>query len=119
MSDGFENLPKMGAILTLKELEMLDLPDSPCLEFRFKGIVGWVQNSHITQEDFLSNENFNSTKWRYQYTTREWIPVFIYVDDRPINQFLDLELMDREKNYTPDEDPDTWWATPKGFPREQ
>jgi len=119
MSDGFENLPEVGSIHTFGEISDMDLPDSPCMEFVLDGITGWIQDSHITVENLKTCEGLMATKWRYLYTTREWIPVFRYADEVDLRTVLDIELMDREKNYTPDEDPDTWWATPKGFPREQ
>lgn len=115
----FNNLPKSGAICTFGEIIKMDLPDSPCFEFKLDGITGWIQYSHVSIEKLETCEGLCATKWKYLYTTREWIPVFTYADETDIRSVLDIELMDREKNYTPDSDPDTWWATPKGFPREQ
>lgn len=119
MEYGFENLPNMGTILTFAEIIELELPDSPCFEFKLDGLTGWIQDSHISIDKLKTCDGLMATKWKYLFTTNEWIPVFRYADDTDLRTVLDIELMDREKNYTPDDEPDTWWATPKGFPREQ
>lgn len=92
----------------------MELPDSPFFRFEHDECGGTIQTSHLTTEQLLSVPGFENTLWKYQYTTREEIPIFAY-DTRsnaaPITAFVDLEEMH--------DSPDEWWATPKGFPREQ
>ncbi|HRP36230.1 MAG TPA: hypothetical protein PLS50_00290 [Candidatus Dojkabacteria bacterium] len=105
--------PKVNEIYTLDQIcNVLELDDIPCLEFKF-GRYGNVQMSHVTNEQILSIPLFSETKWKYIRTTFEWIPIFKYSEENkyPISRFLDLEINIDQ--------PSTWWATPKGFPRKQ
>lgn len=109
--------PKRGVIYTLETIcNVLDLRDSPSLGFTHAGRDGVIQDAHLTVAELLSVPELAETQWRYRYETSEWIPVFDYVDARPITDFVDvapyLDCCDGT-------DTGSWWATPKGFPREQ
>lgn len=113
-----QQYPKRDNIYTLREIcEMLKLDDSPSLNFVCRGVDGVIQTSHVTEEQLLTVPGFAETKWRYVRTTIEWIPIFRYVDEKSIDQFVDLEEWRREE-WEKDR-PKYWWATPKGFPRQQ
>jgi len=95
-------------------LQGLILGDSPALRFEHKKTITVVQDSCATQEDLLSIPGFGETEWVYQRTTDEDIPLFLYVGDPDILQFVDVEPV----LYDPhNEDP--YWATPKGFYQKQ
>ena len=116
--------PCIGLVYTLHQiLKDLVLLDSPSLLFDLAGpndeqmVLSQhvVQDSHVLPDDLLTIPGFADTKWQYERTTSEWIPLFHYVDTAPITDFVDMEPeIDfdlTEKN--------VWWATPKGYPREQ
>lgn len=110
--------PQRDQVYTLREIhETLKLDDTPHLNFRHEGIEGCVQNAHTTVAEELSLPGLANSEWRYSRTTDEWIPVFYYAGEEPVTEFLDLEPWRREE-YEQDRPP-YWWATPKGFPREQ
>lgn len=87
------------------------------MNFTLLGVDGVIQNSHLTEEQLLSVPGLADTVWQYLRTTHEWIPIFRYVGTTDLREVLDVEL-----GANPDWDRDQrkwWWATPKGFPREQ
>lgn len=91
----------------------LHLMDSPALVVRHGELEGTMQDSHIADiEHVLANPSFANSKWRYQRTTHEWIPIFTYVPEegKPVTEFLDLE------ECTEYDDTKCWWVTPVGFP---
>ena len=105
-------LPRRGQIYTLREiLTLLELHDSPSLGVMLDGKRGVIQDAHLTEEQMLGVPGMADTKWRYAYTTDEWIPVFDYVG--PIAQLRAC------LDYEPDFNHDGLWVTPKGFPRKQ
>ena len=106
--NGFENLPKRGDVVDFKFIAEASLPDSPCLMLSRDKVV---QESHIGDlTELLSEEAWANSKWKYRYTTDEWIPVFDLVDG-DIHAMVDIA---RSKN-----DPNKFWVTPKTFPREE
>ena len=115
--------PVIGKVYTLRQIiNDLVLLDSPGLCFQLavpndQKVVGQhvIQNAHVLPDDLLNVPGFADTKWQYELTTSEWIPIFQYVDAASITNFVDLE---------PEIDFDfseksVWWATPKGYPRKQ
>lgn len=114
-------LPKRGFIYTLYQIENeLELRDGPHLGFEYKGVKCVVQTSHLKAEELLSVPGFADSRWVYERETHEWIPVFRYVDGRPITEFVDLEPVIDHPIFVAAGTADTgFWATPKGFPREQ
>ncbi|BAG41508.1 hypothetical protein [Ralstonia phage phiRSL1] len=110
--------PVRGTNYTLRQiLSELTLDDSPSLNFTVLGVDGVIQTSHVTEEQMLSVPYMADTVWQYVRTTREWIPIFTYVGNGDLREVLDLELWKREE-WEKDR-PKFWWATPKGFPRQQ
>lgn len=109
--------PRAGSVYTTEEIiNKLALADSPSLNFRHNGRRGCVQDSHLTKEQLLSVPGMGERRWKYERTTYEWIPVFNYVDERPITDVVDLEPY---FDFDGTDDRKSWWATPKGFPRDQ
>lgn len=92
--------PVRGTIYTLSQITReLDLDDSPALITRF----GVIQDSHIYPEEYDRILKIcGHTKWKYRYTTHEWVPVFSYADeDDELVKFLNLEpdLNDHDSQY--------------------
>lgn len=114
-----EVYPKRGQSYTFEEITKLSLRDIPSLLFTYKGISGVIQNCHLTYEELLSVPGMKESVWTYERETHEWIPIFHFntiTEQRPITDLIDLEV------YKPPfsaGDGKHWWATPKGFPREQ
>lgn len=107
------NYPQQGKEYTAEEVFKLDLDDTPHLGFQHEGLPAIIQNSHITVEELLSVPGLAQTKWRYVFTTNEWVPIFEAVDVTEV-----LKCVDIVPWKCCFDDPH-WWVTPKGFPREQ
>ena len=103
-----KNLPVRGATYNLRTVYKLDLDDSPCLMVQVEGLWYPVQDSHVTIEEMLSVPGLAETKWSYQFTTHEWVPIFRGPSFKP-ETFFDIQRLEAE---------DLYWITPKGFPRE-
>lgn len=75
-----------------------------------------IQTSHVTDEELVKNELFSNSLWKYIRETSEWIPIFEFSNDNKINitDIVDLSISELNKRYFTT---DSWWATPKGFPR--
>jgi len=101
------DLPVRLQIYSLREiLYSLSLPDSPFLLIDAQR--NCIQHSHITDEDLPRVAGIADTRWRYECTTHELIPIFRYVDDRSITDFCDVQVV---------HDGNGKWVTPKGYPR--
>lgn len=94
-------------------LGQLKLQDIPSLHFNHEGFGTVIQHSHCANEELLTIPGFAKTKWRYIRTTREWIPIFEYVEEEPIEKFVTIE-MDR----SPHND-NMFWVCPLGAQRKQ
>jgi hypothetical protein len=105
--------PRTGHVYTLREIyNMSELRDSPCLLFNHDGKQGVIQQGHVLVTEFLSVPGIGDTCWTFIRETHEWVPVFMFHSaDKPITEYLDLETDLLEMRW--------WWATPKGFKREQ
>lgn len=110
------NYPKRNVEYTMREVYALDLDDTPHFGFYYQDHKTVIQNSHLTQEEFLSVPGLAKTKWTYVRTTNEWIPVFLAVDNRAVIACVDIEAY---QDPVCDTDDDQYWVTPKGFPRPQ
>lgn len=110
--------PKRHQVYTYSEICKLYLRDTPHLGFQHKNIPGVIQTSHLTEEQLLSVPLLLDSKWVYVRETFEWIPIFTFSSQNTISitDLVDLEKCKSSKRYF---DEDTWWATPKGFPRPQ
>lgn len=106
-------LPRRGEEYSFEELLQLTLDDDANLSFVHEGLNAVIQSTHITDAELLSVPGFSQTRWRYIRTTSEWIPIFHAVDSEEVLKCVDVEPS-ACKFTTPH-----WWATPKGFPREQ
>ena len=103
-----QNIPVRGATYNLRTIYQLDLQDSPCLMVMVEGRLYPVQDSHVTIDELLSVPGLADTEWAYRYTTEEWIPVFDSCSGQTAF-FFDIQRLEAE---------DSYWITPKGFPRE-
>jgi hypothetical protein len=84
--------PVPGRTYTLKEiLKNLALGDSPFLRFPYEGKICVIQDGSLSDDELLAVEGLAETKWRYQYTTSELCPLFMYVDDTPITDLVVIE----------------------------
>ncbi len=92
--------------LDFPELLEIDLPDNPCLKIQGNP----VQNSHINCEILLRFPEWRTSRWRYLYTTNEWIPVFKLIQG-DIEKMVNIE--------TDIHDNRALWITPKHYPRGQ
>jgi hypothetical protein len=110
--------PKPQQTYTLREIwEELALLDSPSLQTPVRLPDGGIdrspiQDAHLRVEELLSVPGMAESRWTYQYTTKEWIPVFHFVGEpEDAAKLVDIEpFIDA---------PGEHWLTPKGFPREQ
>lgn len=93
----------------------LKLLDSPSLGIVINGRKSVIQNAHVLDDELLSIPKFADSLWEYKYTTNEWIPIFEYVGQTNITEFVDYE---NEINFD-GAVLESLWVTPKGFPREQ
>jgi hypothetical protein len=98
--------PVFNTVYTFNEIMSLDLPDIPFLQFVYNDKECVIQTSHITNESLLTIPGMSESKWRYERTSREYIPLFWYADDN-IQTLVDIK-----------ETKNAYWVTPKGFPRE-
>jgi hypothetical protein len=108
--------PIQRAIYTLRQIEEnLKLLDSPCLIINC-GIKGFhpIQTSHYSLADLFTMPEWADSKWEYQYTTKEWIPVFYAVDSMSLYNLLSIAPSKAE--YANDGD---MWIVPLLFPREE
>lgn len=82
---------------TTQIITVLDLLDSPCLLVNL-GSDDWqpIQTACESDEDMVAKIGF--CKWRYAYTTREWIPVFYSVGNE-IYRFIDLKEVEVRNKY--------------------
>lgn len=81
-----EKYPVRGQVYTGKEVETeLTLRDSAFLRFIYKGKLCVIQGSTVTTEQQMAVPGFAESRWRYQYETREWIPLFICADEVTYN----------------------------------
>lgn len=108
------NAPVRGAEYTAREVLGLELRDCPFFRFCVNGRIEVIQTSHLTEAELLSVPGFADTRWRYQRETREWIPLFMAVNDDAVAACVDME-----PDRSPYNDQPALWVTPKGFPRKQ
>ncbi len=111
--------PRSGQVYTLNEISGLYLRDSACL----RGFIGeqhvTIQNSHLTEEEFLAVPGAAESRWRYVRETDEWIPVFEFVGpENGIAQFCDISFSFDWKTMAYKRE-DHLFVTPKGHPCRQ
>ena len=115
--------PRRGTVYTTRDIfNELALADTPSLQIVWNGRTHPVQTSHLSDANIVSwlDAGAGNRLWRYERTTSEWIPVFIYVDDR-----LPIDILDAERWKFQDYEPEyhqhngALWITPRGFPRKQ
>lgn len=111
-----KNRPKQGAIYTAKQiLQVLDLLDTPFFRFRYNNEIQVIQSTHCGEGALLEVPGFAESRWRYERTTDEWIPLFMLDEDQDITEWVDME-----PNTSPFVDNNrVMFVTPKGFPEEQ
>lgn len=115
--------PRPGTVYTTQQvLNELILADSPSLSVVWNGRTHPVQHSHLSAQDTESwlDNGAADRLWRYERTTHEWIPVFVYVDNRHPGDILDAERW-KYQEYEPQhkQHDGALWMTPRGFPRKQ
>jgi len=106
--------PVRGGLYTLNEILFhINLLDSPCLLVRIHEGSFPIQDSHMQFDELKEHPEILDTKWEYQYTTSEWIPVFYYLptDENEPNPILDLISVENDIN-----SPTEKWVTWKAFP---
>lgn len=109
-------LPIRNAEYTFKQIcEELNLKDTPFLRFHYNGEIQVVQTSHCTEEQMMALPFWAESCWRYQYTTDEWIPLFMFAKDQDIHALVDIAPM--IDPYA--ESPNVMHVTPKGLPEAQ
>lgn len=69
-------LPVSNMIYTFAELMALDLPDCPHLQFIYNDEIYVIQTSHMSDESLMNIPGILDTRWQYEKTTREAIPIF-------------------------------------------
>jgi hypothetical protein len=89
--------PIGGQVYTLEQiLKQLDLDDSPFLRFQHEGAICVIQDGPLPDDELLAVDGLAQTKWRYQYTTHELCPLFMYVGDTPITELVVIEPNNRD-----------------------
>lgn len=107
--------PQRNQIYSTREIyTALKLDDAPFLRVNIKDRSAPVQTDHCTTEQLLAVPGFADLRWRYLYTTREWIPIFSAVDDSAVLACIDVTASTDEYESNPG-----WWVTPKTLPRQQ
>lgn len=85
--------PVRDRIYTYAEIQTLYLQDSPFLMVSINGTMWPVQEDEkfdaVRQAPDI--EGFMDTQWKYIRTTEEWIPIFHYAGERPIETFVTIE----------------------------
>lgn len=116
MSNNDYNRPVPNRTYTVREIGELYLDDAPFLRVKvpeeYGGGIAPIQNE-VYSEEIL--EVIGDLEFKYQRTTIEWIPLFIYVGDPDrLKEVLDFEL-----HLDPYADEVGTWVTVKGHPEEQ
>lgn len=108
--------PVKHAIYTLKEIEEnLKLLDSPHLMIYIPGKgLNPIQTSHFIMSDLFVLPEWAESKWEYQYTTNEWIPIFYAVHSMKLYELLSIAPSQSEFANEGD-----MWIVPLLFPREE
>lgn len=89
-SDGLI-IPKAGEVYTLKQINTeMYLRDSPHLEFTLNDARFPIQDSHLETSMSEAVPDMADSKWKYIRETHEWIPIFIYVGERPIEEMVEF-----------------------------
>ena len=110
-------LPISGRVYTSTEIETaLSLDDMPFYRFLYNGKICVIQTGHVTSAQLLSVTGFAASRWSYERTTREWIPLFWFVGTE--DEILALVDVEHEISCT-GEAMAEWSVTPKGYPRAQ
>lgn len=107
--------PVPGQMYTAMQMYTeLKLRDSPYLRVRLPGVREYVpvQTSHLTTMQLLTIPGFAESLWKYQYETKEWIPLFL------LESVEAAKLFDYEKHWDETYETEIFWVTPKGFPRQ-
>lgn len=109
-----QNRPRQNSVYTVREiLTELFLRDMAHLGFTYQGQRSVIQESHITEQEFLDT-GISEVKFTYMYETSEWIPVFRAVDNEEVLAYVDIT-----EEVSPYRDSELeWWVTPKGCPRQ-
>jgi hypothetical protein len=98
--------PIQNTIYTFSDIASLDLPDSPSLLFIYKNKECIIHRSHVTDQELINIPGMKNSRWCYEKTTHEDIPIFWYSDDTiDIQTIIDI----KKNNYG------NYSATPKGF----
>lgn len=108
--------PQPNAVYTTAQiLQLLELSDTPHLRFYCAEYdeIAVVQTGHVTYEQLLAVPGFAELRWSYQFTTREWVPLFQAESPELVLKCVDVEAPTPGSYF---EEP---WVTPKGHPREQ
>lgn len=110
--------PQRGVSYTLLYImTQLELRDSPFLMFRHEGRWITIQDSHCTDEEFLSNPAFANVQWTYQYETSEWCPIFHLTEGQSLDGLVTVEPS--RDYFTGEIEPNEFWAIPTHCPRQQ
>jgi hypothetical protein len=101
--------PQSNTIYTFHEIiNILQLSDSPFLQFVYNDTECIIQTSHVSDESLLNIPGMKESLWCFEKTTREAIPLFWYSDyNSDILKFVDIIDLGNER----------YLATPIGHPR--
>ncbi|UAW53377.1 hypothetical protein pEaSNUABM30_00259 [Erwinia phage pEa_SNUABM_30] len=91
--------PQRYRVYTLKEIETeLELRDSPFLQFTPQKVryVGLEPTQQVIQQSNIAGplsdiEGWADTEWTYLYETEEWIPIFVAVNNAPVEALCVIE----------------------------
>jgi hypothetical protein len=101
----------LNSIYTLREVEAFDLQSKPALFVTYGDMCSPIQTSHLSsRSQLLSVPGFADTHWKYACTTDDGIPIFKYVDQNPMSDFVDIATVDGPTGKA-------MYFTPKGMPR--
>lgn len=111
--------PQKNNVYTFKEIAtLLELPDSPFLQFEYDDTECIIQTSHVTCEELLNISGMSESLWIYEKTTEECIPLFWYSDNNIIDILALVDIVEidggdgGEKDYSK-----IYSVTPKGYQR--
>lgn len=104
--------PVRGQAYSLAQMERLYLRDAPFLMIKIESEYYPVQTSHVSGAELLNSEGWAETMWKYIRETHEWIPIFYAENSESVSSLVDIE-----KYHTFDQE--SYWVTPKAFPRKR
>ena len=111
--------PQKNNVYTFNEIAtLLELPDSPFLQFEYDDTECIIQTSHVSCEELLNIPGMSESLWIYEKTTEECIPLFWYSDNNIIDILALVDIIEIDGGDEGEKDNSKIYSiTPKGYQR--